>query len=205
MPLGSIGLAEGATKYLHAWYRNISSVDRYEQYIQQAEPVAATYVVVAPDVPIGTASAHAVQIMSGASTYTRIHDIYVRQSGTADTAQAATFALYRLSSAGTGGTAITPAPYDTADTASATAAYYIGTATKGTETTMLNRFTLNLMETVPTTNAAPQIEWRWSSSERCKPIIIPSGTGNGIALKVGTADTLAKLNIVIEFTETAYL
>jgi hypothetical protein len=204
MPVGAVAVTEGSGKNLHTWQRSVSSVNREEQYIQIGESGLATYnLCYAGAVSTATGDSHILQLMSGSSTYTRVHRITVEQSANATTATLLAVAVYRLSSAGTGGTAVTPRPFDTGDTANATG--MILPTAKGTETVELMRTVIIMRQAVGTTTTQPDDFWIWQQQPGKKPLIIPSGTANGIAVKNLSAVAAGSLVVNIEFTETAWL
>lgn len=199
MPVSSVAVTEGAGKYLHTWQRSVSSVNREEQYVQLGEPALPTYTVMAT-VSTATTDSHLMQIMAGASAYVRIKAITVRQLVGADAATTTALYIIRLSTAGTGGTSLTPMAFDTSDTASATAMTL--PSSKGTET----GGGATVVGAAITLSAAPATgSWEWAQSPGAKPIIIPAGTTNGICVKIGTGVATATAILVVTFTETAWL
>lgn len=150
-----------------------------------------------------TATDHLLCLNAGASLKVRVIRIRVEQSANATTATSASFSVYRTTTAApTGGSAVTPAPFDTADTAGATART-LPTA-KGTETTELFRFILVFRQAVGTTSAVVDDGWEWTQSAQGKPIIIPTGATNGLVVKNNTAVAGATCNVIMEFVETAF-
>lgn len=198
MAVSSVRVTEGSGPYLHTWQRSISSVNREDQYVQLGEPALPTYVIGFEAVTTTTA-AHIVQIMSGASTYTRIHKIEVYVNDWPASTSLLQLQVVRLTSAGTGGTTGTPSAFDTADTASATCMSL--PTVKGTEGTGLMRLAVPMGTDV----SAAQYTTSWEALDRGKPLIIPSGTTNGICLKVVTGIASSGVVAYVYFTETAWL
>lgn len=75
---------------------------------------------------------------------------------------------------------------------------------KGTEGVELFRRRLALTQTLATSSSiVPQ--WEWVQCANCKPIIIPAGTANGIALKIGAGRAGAQVDINVEVVETNFV
>ena len=200
MTVSTIGVADAAVvdKYLHTNQRTISSTAREDQYVLPGQSANATYSVSVGDTSVGTTDDHVIQIMGDGSNYSRIERIDLFGS-TVTTKNNLVLALYRLSSAGTGGTSVTPAPFDTADT-------YAGGAmtlpsSKGTEGTRLLTVVIHL----DVQSAGRSGDWTWTTPIGSKPIIFGPATSSGVALKViaGRAGGYIDANVI--FTTTTYL
>lgn len=198
MAVSSIRVTEGTGPYLHTWQRSISSANREDQYVQLGEPALSTFVF-SGSASVATTDAHIIQIMSGSATYTRIERIEIAPNDLPAAASNLQIAVQRLTTAGTTGTTATPYPLDTADSVNATG--LILPSSKGTQGAWL--WTIDVpMGTAFTTGAAPRI---WEAGPRMKPLIIPSGTANGICLRVVTGIASAAVSFTIFGTETAWL
>jgi hypothetical protein len=201
--VSSIGVDDAATpdKYLHTEQRTISSVAREDQYVQLGQPAYPTYIVRASGVSIATSADHILQIMADGTNYTRLLAYKITltddRPGADNVAQVA---LYRLSTAGTGGVAGSGAPYDTADT------YGGGVMTlptaKGTEAALLHYRYLNIPTAFPSGNGV-LAEWR--VPEYGKPIIFGTGTGAGLAWKIIVGVASCTISIEAEIATTSYL
>jgi len=202
MAVSTIGVADAATpdKYLHTHQRTISATAREDQYVQQGESAYPTYSAVASNISIATANDHILQVMADGTNYTRLKRI--RISPTDDVPAAAaigTFRLYRLTTAGSGGSAVTAQPYDTADT-------YGGAAmtlpsSKGTEGTMLAQFRLAFPSTIA--DMAQQVVWE--ELPGMKPIVCGTASSAGLVLKNMTAIASCTVDVTFEFITTSYL
>ena len=53
-------------------------------------------------------------------------------------------------------------------------------------------------------NGSAEDYWEWSQHPNGKPIIIPAGTSNGLAIKSTTAIANAGVLVNVEFTETSF-
>ena len=200
MTVSTIGVADASSpdKYLHTNQRTISSTAREDQYVLQGEGAYPTYVARAGGVSVATANDHLLQIMGDGSNYSRIKSISVYPAA-ATSAGSIRVILLRLSTAGTGGSSVTLAPFDTADT-------YGGGAmalpsSKGTEGVTLLSWSMH----IPTSSSAGMTPYIWTPRPGMKPIIFGTATSNGIALKVITAATGGTVDAMVEFTTTSYL
>jgi len=200
----SVNVTEGSGKRLHTYDRTISSVLIQDQFTLPAEYPYASYVVDSNFTSVATTSAHVLQIMAGASLNVRLRRLRIEQVASATTVAALSFEIMRLTTAGTGGTAITPAKFDTADAASGATAMTLPTA-KGTESTTLFRTVLIMRQATAATATQPEEMFEWTQHPGTKPIIIPAGTANGIAVKIGTGVAAATVIVTAEFVETAFV
>lgn len=196
-----VQVTEGVGKKFHTWSRVVSAQTVEQQFVLPGEFVYATYTVVASLISVATAADHLLQIMAGASLNVRIRRIYVRQAAAVTAASSSGIDVVRLTTAGTGGTAVTPRPLDTADAAAGCTAQTLPTA-KGTEGSIVIEDRIGLIQTQPVVDTA-KMEWR--QSPNAKPLIIPAGVANGIAIKNLNANAGASVTITVELVETAYL
>lgn len=166
------------------------------------DPRFATYTVLF-DVG-GVANDHVIQIMAGSALNVRIKSIDIQQAGNLTTAAVQKFSIFRLTTAGTGGTAITPGKSDNGDAAAGATAMTLPTA-KGTEGAEWGKFAIVGRQAILTTASQTTDRWHWEQKIGAKPLIIPAGTANGIAIK--TLVTLAGGGVsgTIELTETSYV
>ncbi len=164
-----------------------------------------TYTIDAFSISTATVNDHLLQIMAGSSLYVRIKSIWLEQAANATTVSIGAFQLVRLTTAGTGGTAITPSKLDTADSASGATAMTLPSS-KGTESTFIGRKDLIMRQAIAATATQPEENLEWTFGENgTKPLIIQAGTSNGIAIKNGTAIAAGTVIMYVKFTETSYL
>jgi hypothetical protein len=191
----------GSGPKLHTFQRTIGANSVEDEVILHGEPYLATYVIVpAASVSIANANDHIFQVMAGASLNVIIRRIRVFQTVGATTAAYDQFSLLRLTTAGTGGTAMTPAPLDTADGASGCSAMTLPTV-KGTESTQVGRLAAILEQTAPTAGVSVILaEWNFEYL-RTKGLRIAAGTANGIALKNITASANAQVQFEVVVSE----
>lgn len=198
----SIAVTAGSGTNIHSSSRSYAGSTKHDQYTLPAEYDLPSYILTGTAVSIAVANDHILAIMAGASLNVRIRRIRIEQASNATTAGFTNFDIYRLTTAGTGGTAVTPAAFDTTDTAGATGRTL--PAVKGTETTFLLRTTLIMRQAVLTTATQPEEMYEWVQLPNMKPIVIPAGTSNGLALKSSTASAGATVHVTFEFVETSF-
>lgn len=199
----SIQVTEGSGKRMAtgATYTENAQTVRDEKVIL-GEPYLAAYVLNSGVIAVSTTAAHTFQIMAGASLKVRILGIRVEQDGLASAASILRLQGFRLTSAGTGGTAFTPAPLDPGDSA-AGATGMTQPSAKGTEGTRLFDAIVPLVSAWP--NVAPAWEQWFTPDKGLKPIVIPAGTANGFVLKVNAGITTnPSVTMSYWFTETPF-
>jgi len=150
-----------------------------------------------------TANDHQLQLMAGASLNLYVRRILVYQVVLATTAAIGLFAVVRLSTAGTGGTALTPVALDTTDSASGATAMAMPTA-KGTEGNRVWIGSAGLMQTAPTAGASTLLFDINFDQLRGKALRVPAGTANGIAFKNLAAFPAASVYVNMWFTEASF-
>lgn len=199
----NIQVTEGSGKRLAtgATYTENSQTVRDEKTIF-GEPYIATYCASPGSVSVATANDHLFQLMAGSANKVRIRSIEIEQFGLPASASTLGIHLFRLTTAGTGGSPHTPAALDPADAACGATCMTLPTA-KGTEAASpTHRFALGLVNAhpVPASN-----RYFWEQAPNHKPITIAAGTTNGIALKlVANPSAAATVVIRVEFDETPY-
>jgi hypothetical protein len=187
MSTSAIAVTEGSGKNIWTDQRSVASVNREAQYVLLAEPALPTFAVLPAN-------------MSGSSTYTRVYRIELYQLDPAGTAAACRIQVRRLTTAGTGGTGAEVSPFDAADTANTTAMSL--PSSKGTEASPGCVWDCAVTLTATTGSGRLTIDF---VAQRGKPLIIPSGTSNGIAIKNITGVASATVQITAIITETAWL
>ena len=195
-----VNVTEGSGKKLHTNQRTIGANAVADEYVLPGEFPLPGYFAVANAVAATTANDHLLQVMAGASLKVRIRRISVSQNQLATARGIDSIELWRLTTAGTGGTAVTNRPFDTADAAAGATAMTLPTA-KGTESILLARRRLLLTQSV---DVAQGGEWTWEQHPGTPAIVIPAGATNGLAIKHTTANAGAGYNVVVEFVETSF-
>jgi hypothetical protein len=201
-----VNVTEGSGKKLHTFQRTIGANTVEDELVIPGEHYLATYVVTAGGISTATVGDDAMQIMAGASTIVRIRRIRIEQDGLVTAAAISTWSVGRLTTAGTGGTAITPQKLDSADGAAAsTAAFAVPNATHGTiAATYHFRRSLFLVQTAPV-GGLGQVYSEWLAMPGGKPLIIAAGTTNGVAVRNQTARAGGSISIEIEYTESSFV
>lgn len=190
-----------ATRKFHTNQRS-NGADTVEQYVQvEGEPYLPCYTIpVTTAISTATANSHLLEIMAGASLRVGLRRLRVTQlvNGTTQQNQ---WEILRLSSAGTGGTALTPSPHDPADSASGATAMTLPSS-KGTEGVAVWDGVVLTHATVATVGLNPILDLDWTR-ERGKALWIAAGAANGLCLKNITASATTTVIITAEIVESA--
>lgn len=202
MAEASVAVTAGSGTNLHTNSRTINSTLVHDEFGLPGEFPYACYTVTAVG-SIATANDHVLQIMAGSSLNVKIRRIRLEQSAVAGTAAIGSFDILRLTTAGTGGSSVTPAKLDNADAAAGATAMTVPSA-KGTESTIIASSRMHVRSAVSTTGSADDA-WEWVQLPNSKPIVIAAGTSNGIAVKSLTAITGASLLVYVEFVEQNFV
>lgn len=194
LPTDSVGKKIAAGTYTE----NASVV--YDQKVIPGEAYLPVYSVSAVAVAVSTSNSHILEIMAGSTLNVRIRRIVVTQFAPPASTTAIPFQIWRVSTAGTGGSVITAQPYQTTDIAAGTTAMTLASS-KGTESVQLWQESIWLgTVAIP----APNNNLRWAQLDFSKPIVIQAGTSNGIAIKNTASVATATIDVVVEFCETSY-
>lgn len=199
-----VQVTEGTGKKLHTISYTVGANTVEDEVVLRGPQAWASYSAIGGTISIGTANDHVLCLNAGASLKVRIVKIHIEQSSNAAAAALASFSVFRTTTAApTGGTAVTPAPFDTSDAASGAAARTLPTA-KGTETTELFRIHMPMRQAISTTQTQVDDQWEWQAADFSKSIIVPTGTTNGIVIKSNTAVGSAAVDVWFEFVETSF-
>ena len=186
----------------HSWTRSIGGSTVHAGFTLPDEYPYASYTAIANAVSGATANSHMMQVMAGSSLNVRIRRILVTQNAAAAAVAVMPFSVVRLTTAGTGGTAVTPSKDDGADSASGATAMTLPSS-KGTEGAfLLQRATWAGTGAIPTGTKG---DFLWEQLINSKPIIIAAGTSNGIAIKNTGGLAGTTYDITVEFVETAFV
>jgi hypothetical protein len=199
-----VQVTEGSGKKLHTWQRTIGANNVEDEYVLLGENALASYIVGTGATSTATANSHLLQIMAGASNKVRIRRIEMYQTGLATTAAIMDLAIYRLSTAGTGGTAYTPQPLDPSDTAAGCSGMGLPTV-KGTEGgTAVWGGNIYMMQTASATAPLLQPLVIDFDRPRSKPLVIAAGATNGIAIKNFTAIAAGSVKFTVWVDESSF-
>lgn len=204
MAEGIVQVTEGSGKKLHTWNRTIGANSVEDEFVLPGEFPYASYFVTPSAASTATLNSHLLQIMAGGSLPVRIRRIVLTQFTNATTAAAMAFHIFRLTTAGTGGTTVTPRPHDTTDAAAGCVGMTLPTV-KGTEGVQLFDESMLMRQAILATASQNIERWTWEQHPGTKPIIIPAGTTNGIAIKNATAVAGATVQIRVELVETSFV
>ena len=199
----TIAVNPSGSTLLHAWSKTVSAQTVYDEFTLPGEFPYASYSVQAGSISVATTADHVLQLMAGSTLNVRIRRITVMQSTLVTTAAFLPLIVLRLTTAGTGGTSITPSKFDNADAPAGATAMTLPTA-KGTEGVELFRRQMALTQTLATSSSIVPA-WEWIQLPNEKPLIIPAGTSNGICVKVGGGRAGAAVDVTVEFVETSFL
>lgn len=205
MPDSGILINEGTDRILGHFTRTIGATDYEIQKSVIDEPFGATYSVsFTTATAFSVANDHIFELMSGADNRTLLRRIRLWQVAAATAAAVKQLQILRLTTAGTGGTAYTPRAVDAVDSV-ATATCMTLPSSKGAEGFVLADLECALWSTVPTTGLlVPILDERFDDIHSKSPASA-AGTGNGIALKLMTADGGSPtVRGYIEFSELNY-
>lgn len=206
MSESSVQVTQGSGTRLRTATRTVASQTVHEEYMQVGEADLPSYsIVTAYGISAATANSHLLQIMAGSSARVALRRLMLYQVAAASSAQNSDLQLVRLTTAGTGGTAITPAPLATSDSAASASAMSLPSS-KGTESTILHRQPVYFLQTLGASLTGPWPLMLDLDFERLrlKPPIIAAGTANGLALKCVGAVTSATVVVVAHITELPY-
>jgi len=208
MPESLVQVTEGSGKLLHTFQRTIGANTVEDEVLITGENYLASYICNLGNggaaVSTATANSHLVQVMAGATLKVRVRRIELWQSVMATTAAIGTIGIYRLTTAGTGGTVQAVSALDTSDAAAGATCMSLPTA-KGTETTPIAFGTVDWMQTVTASNPFAQPVFVLDFDRpRSKPLIIPAGAANGIAVKCITAVAAATVWVNVFIDESNF-
>lgn len=195
-----ISFDEGSARKWSFVQRSIASNTVEEMKAVISEPYLPVYSAITTSaVSTGTANSHLMAISGSTLNRLYIRRVLVTQLANAGASTKAVLQLVRLTTSGSGGTAITPRTYDNADGATTASAQTLPSS-KGTEGTILWTGTGNLMAAAASAANDFVIDWVWDAPHRRSPTVA-AGTSNGIALKLITSVASATVHIAIEWAE----
>lgn len=194
---------EGVDKNIATFSRTVDAATVHTQKVAADEPFLESYnVVVTGTVAISTANSHILQIMAGGTFRVSLRRIVIWQVGNANATAKIQLQLLRLTSAGTGGTAYTPARLDPASGAAGCAGMTLPSS-KGTESTIIDQWEPLIHATSTTVGVNPILDHYWDI-DRVQTPYITAGTSNGLAFKCVPSDSTATLRMVATVTESGY-
>jgi len=196
----------GGGTFVRTGTKSISAQTRHEQYHQLGEPDEASYTVRGASVSTATNDSHLLQIMAGSTLHVYVLWVKVFQQTVATTAALVACDIQQLTTAGTGGGAVTPVRLDGTDSASGATGMTLPSS-KGAEGGIFDTSVGFFVQTVSASLGAPQPSLVWEfdwERLRNKAIRIPAGTANGIAVKIRNATAGATVVVMAGIRETNY-
>ena len=187
-------------KNLHTFGRTIGGTAKEDQTAILTEPFLPTYTAAAQNVITTTSASHLFFLQGDGTLYTRVHWFEIEQQVLAGGAATAEIRVYRTTTAGTGGTAISCYPVDGGDTSPYAGGAMTLPTVKGTEGVLLYQKRLSILAAAPITATM-----RWEQSIYEKPWIIAPAVTNGLAWKLITGIATSTLNITVGFSVSTYL
>ena len=157
---------------------------------------------IAAAISTATANSHLMAWMAGSTYDVLLVDAVLKQLVSAGSATVGQFGLFRLTSAGTGGTSLTGAKQDNGDASVGCTCQTLPTV-KGTETTLMYTDTGIMLSTAATAGQEDYLDWHWNPY-MIKPPRIPAGTSNGMAIKEITAIATGTVAGWIRVLEVSY-
>lgn len=201
MPEATVLVPDTGTKKAHFYQRTIGANDVLDEFVLPGEFPYASYFVQAVGATFAAAADQIITLNAGASLPVRVRRITIEQAALAGAVNSLPIDIIRITAVTpSGGTAITPRPHDSAD-AAAGAVSQANPTTKGTVGVTLFRRRIPLVAAQPT--GAPIVIWE--ESPLTKPILIPTGATNGIAVAAVAGIATATCDITIEFVETNFV
>lgn len=200
----TVQIAEGVGKLMRVIQRSIGGSTVYLQGVFTEDSPYDTFTAISAAVVAPAANDHVFQLMAGANKDVYLHRLVAWQLAAATAAAIDQYQLLRLTTAGTGGSAITPNPLDLTGNAVTATARGAVTASKGTEGAILDTQTAYFLQTIGATPGGVQttklLDFDYRASDTMKPRIT-RGAANGLALKALTTRAAASLVIVATFSE----
>ena len=204
MAEGIVEVTAGSGTKLHSWSKTVGANTVHDEFTLPGEFPYASYTVLGTSVSAATSTDHALQLMAGSSLNVRVRRIEVQQAALITAASELTIHILRLTTAGSGGTSVTPSKHDNADSASGATAQTLPSS-KGTEGAIIDVLRLWPIQTYSTAGGPGGGQRdQWEQRPNSKPILIPAGTSNGIALKILTGRAGLTIDCIIEFVETNF-
>src|SRR3989304_5291143 len=152
-----IEVTESSGKKLWTDTTVVGADTKHAELLKLAEAhsgVASSTIANSVGASTATANSHLLQIMAPASLKVRVRRIEMWQTAMVTAALLMQTALYRLTTAGTGGTSVTPQALDPTDTPGATAMTL--PSSKGTEGALIAYAAPYMMQTLPASDQLKQ-------------------------------------------------
>ena len=198
----SFAVSAGSGTNLHTVTTSIGGSTVHDQVVKHGDAHLATYTFSALSVSTATGNSHILQIMAGSTLNVYLRRLQIYQSNPATTATIVIWDLLRLTTAGTGGGAVTANPFDTTDAAAGATGMTLSTV-QGTEGARLHRFSSQVIQTIGASGTGSNpimVEYTWDGL-RTKAPRIAAGTSNGLVIKNVGAVAAATVHVVATIVE----
>lgn len=191
----------GGGKKLHYDLKTIGANDVLDEYVLAGEVSLSSYNLSSSTVVLTTANDHLLELMCGVALNIRLRRVRIYQTVLVTAAAIARFQLIRLSTAGTGGTVVTPRVITNTTPAAAATGMTLPTV-KGTEGSTLDEATAGLMQTAPAAGGSTLlVDWDLDKLGHVGGYYLPAGSANGVCVKNTAAFAGASVMVVATFTE----
>lgn len=201
MTASSIQMTAGSGTHGRTHTRSYSGTTKHTEYVMVDDADLPTYTVIAANISVATSADHILQIMAGSANNVRIDRVLLRQRTLASATTQLLVDVFRLSTAGTGGSTVTARAHDPADGAYSGACMTLPSS-KGTEGVQPFRLYASMASAQPITSLNED-EWTPYGLHE-KPLIIAAGTSNGFAFKVNSGIASATVDLLVTFRECDY-
>lgn len=195
----------GASKLAVAQYTDGADIKNDEVDVL-GEQHLPTYIFSTGAISLATALSHPIAVMCGASLRVRVRRLLGYQMAAATAAAMMEWQIIRLTSAGTGGGAITSVPIEAGDSASGATGMTLPTA-KGAEAAIATwRGAAYMFQTIGASTPFPQpcIDVDFDKMFRSKGMVIDAGITLGFAFKNITAIAAATMIFDVIVSESSY-
>lgn len=194
-----VQVTQGDDAKLHTVERPLGLNDVHDSVTLLGEPYRATYSVVASAVSTALNGGRLLSIFAGPDLPVRVWYVSVSQVALAGAAGRADIFLQRTTASGTAGTAANITKHDNADADPDFTAESLhqGSTVAG----VFGRGALTLASAHPI--IAPNAEFDFRNGHH-KPIVIPAGTSNGLAVIIGTGIATSTVHVAAIVDEGDY-
>jgi hypothetical protein len=201
---GSFAFSVGAGTNQHTITWTRGAVTGHAGLVHPAEYQEASYRIDGQGSSVATTNDDTLQVMAGSTLNVYVRGIRIWQAGLSAAANTVALDLMRVTTAGTGGTVITPRKLNSGDAAAGcTAMSAVPNATRGTAGDLLGRYRLALSSAQPTNSNGAYVVYE--AQTILESIRIAAGTTNGLVLRVSAGITTApSIDWELDVTELNY-
>lgn len=201
MAESELAVTPGSGLNLRTNSRTIAGNTRHEQAMIPGEGSLPTYTAIGISIAVTTSGDHVLFIQGDGTNYCRLRRLEIKQATAPGASGTLDLRLLRTSTAGSGGTTVSPRPFDAADTDPFAGVCQTRPSSKGTEG---NQLLQCRVQTNTTNSSSTPYLWR-ADQANSKPIIWGTSTANGLVLKVQTGVATVTVDVELEFTVSSFL